>query len=361
VIGTESADSRAAVLSGATKWSWGPACPSSSRGVHKTIDIVGLWKLTTIQNYEDFMNKRSWQIVYFAAAFIAGPATSTNWAQNVPPDHPSVTEHGKTWNPRTVLDRNQGKDTDMPGGDMVTVFPPHKIIDNVYYVGTKTLSTFLIVTPEGDILLDTGYERSVRPIIEKSVEKLGFKFTDIKYVLNNHDHGDHAEGDALVKELTGAQVVAIAEGVPGLQKIKPEGKDHPIDKVIHDGDSITLGGTTLTAHLMQGHATGGTTWTMKATEGGKTYDVVFFTSIRPPGKITPATLAQYNRTFLLARALPCDVPLEDHAQGHNMYEKYAKIKKGAPNPYIDPAGCDAETDMEDSMVHALLEEQEQSK
>ena len=141
----------------------------------------------------------------------------------------------------------------------------------------------------------------------------------------------------------------------------PGGKEHPIDKIIHDGDTVELGGTVLTAHLMQGHATGGTTWTMKATEGGKTYDVVFQTSIRPPNKISPETLAQYNRTIPYARSLPCDVPLEDHAQGHQMYEKYAKIKKGAPNPYIDPAGCNLETDIEDGMVHAILQEQAQSK
>jgi metallo-beta-lactamase class B len=311
------------------------------------------------------MNIRSGRFAYSMVGFIAIAtmfisATGVVLAQNAQPDHPTVVVRGKSYNPRSVLDRNQGKDTDMPGGDMVTQFPPHKIIGNVYYVGSKTLSTFLIVTSAGNILLDSGYERSVRSIVQASIEQLGFKFSDTKYVLNNHDHSDHAEGDALVKELTGAQVIAIAEGVPGLQKIKPEGKEHPIDKIIHDGDSVTLGDTTLVAHLMQGHAQGGTTWTMKAQEGGKTYDVVFFTSIRPPGKLSPQTVEQYNHTFPLARALPCDVPLEDHSQAHFMYEKYAKIKKGAPNPYIDPAGCDIETDIEDSTFHALLQEQAQA-
>jgi metallo-beta-lactamase class B len=309
--------------------------------------------------YEDFM-KRAGKVFFLIAALIAGPAARTGHAQNVPPDHPSVTVNGKTYTPRSILARNQGPGTDEPGGDMVTSFPPHKIIANIYYVGTRTLSTFLIVTPAGNIMIDSGYERSVRPIIQKSVEKLGFKFSDIKLVLNNHDHGDHAEGDALVKELTGAQVVGIAEGVPGLKKIAPGGKEHPIDRVIHDGDSITLGGTTLVAHLMQGHAEGGTTFTMKAEEGGKSYDVVFFTSIRPPGKVTPAILAEFNRTVVLARALPCDVPLGDHTEEFNIQEKYAKLHPGGPNPYIDPAGCLAETDMEDSMFHAVLDEQGQA-
>jgi metallo-beta-lactamase class B len=305
------------------------------------------------------MNKKSGQFACLITALIAGPAASTGQAQNVPPDHPAVIVHGKSYNPRSVLDRNQGKGTDGPGGDMVTQFPPHKIIGNVYYVGTRTLSSFLIVTPEGNILLNTMYERTV-PTMQKSIETLGFKFSDIKIVLNNHEHNDHAEGDAQVKELTGAQVVEMAEGVPALQKLKPGGKEHPIDRTIHDGDTVSLGGTTLVAHLTAGHAHGGTTWTMKADEGGKSYDVVFYTSIRPPGKITPDVLAEYNRTFPLLRSIPCDVPLGDHTQAFHIQEKYAKLSAGGPNPYIDPVGCDAETDMQDSMVHAILQEQEQA-
>jgi metallo-beta-lactamase class B len=128
--------------------------------------------------------------------------------------------------------------------DQEAQFPPHKIIGNIYYVGTRTLSSFLIVTSQGNILIDTTYERNV-PTIEKSVQQLGFKFSDIKIVLGSHAHGDHQEGDALVKQKTGAQVMAMAEDVPVLQGIKPGGKDHPIDKVLHDGESVTLGGATL--------------------------------------------------------------------------------------------------------------------
>jgi metallo-beta-lactamase class B len=305
------------------------------------------------------MNKRSGPFAYLIAALIVGPAANITHAQNPPPDHPSVTVHGHTYNPRSILDRNQGKGTDGPGGDMVTQFPPYKIVGNVYYVGTRTLSSFLIVTPAGNILMNSMYERTV-PIIQNSVEKLGFKFADIKMVLNNHDHGDHVEGDALVKELTGAQVISIAESVPGLQKIKPGGKEHPVDRIIHDGDSVTLGGTTLLAHLTAGHAHGGTTWTMKADEGGKSYDVVFYTSVRPPGKLTPDVIAEFNRTFPLLRSLPCDVPLGDHTQAFHLQEKFAKLSAGGSNPFVDPAGCDIETDIEDSMFHATLEEQEQA-
>src|SRR5678816_3609856 len=117
------------------------------------------------------------------------------------PDHPSVTVHGKTYTPRSVLERNMGTTE-----DQTAQFPPHKIIGNIYYVGTRTLSSFLIVTPQGNILLDSTYERNV-PTIQKSVEQIGFKFSDTKILLGNHAHGDHMEGDALVKQLTGAQVV----------------------------------------------------------------------------------------------------------------------------------------------------------
>lgn len=306
------------------------------------------------------MSKTTWQLTYLMTALIVGPAARIAQAQYQTPDHPSVTVHGKTWTPRSILARNQGAGTDKPGGEMVTQLPPGKIIGNVYYVGARTTSSFLIVTPAGNILLNSEYERNVRPVIQKSIEQLGFKFTDTKILLNNHEHGDHAEGDALVKELTGAQVIEVAEGVPGLQRMKPGGKDHPIDRVIHDGDTVTLGGTTLVAHLTPGHASGGTTWTMKAEEDGKFYNVVFFSSIRPPGKITPAVVEEFNRTFPLLRSLPCDVPLSDHTEVFDIQEKFAKVRPGGPNPFIDPAGCNAETDVEEAMFHAILLEQLQA-
>src|SRR5580700_6611451 len=123
------------------------------------------------------------------------------------PDHPSVTSMGKTFTPRAILARNMGTPE-----DQTTAFPPHKVVGNVYYVGTRALSAFLIVTPQGNVLIDSTYERNVRTI-QKSVEQLGFKFSDTKILLGNHAHGDHMEGDALLKELTGAQVVSMAEDV----------------------------------------------------------------------------------------------------------------------------------------------------
>src|SRR6059036_148557 len=211
-------------------------------------------------------------------------SVSLSYAQTAgqgPPDHPSVTVQGRTYTPRSILARNMGTPE-----DQTTQFPPHKIVGNIYYVGTKTLSSFLIVTPQGNILMDSTYERNVKTI-EKSVTDLGFRFSDVKILLGNHAHGDHQEGDALVKQMTGAQVMAMAEDVPALQAMKPGGKEHPIDRILHDGEHVTLGGTTLVAHLTPGHTRGCTTWTMKATDAGKTYNVMFGCSLRAPEKLTP--------------------------------------------------------------------------
>src|SRR5882672_11412442 len=188
------------------------------------------------------MNRNSTLRLYacLVGTFVLSSSASTSLAQNPPPpDHPAVTVRGQTYTPRSVLARNMGTEA-----DRITQFTPHKIIGNIYYVGTTTLSSFLIATPQGHILIDSTYERNARTI-EKSVTDLGFKFSDIKILLGNHAHGDHQEGDALVKEMTGAQVMVMAEDVPALQAMKPGGKEHPIDKIFRDGEAVTLGGTTL--------------------------------------------------------------------------------------------------------------------
>ncbi|PWU11902.1 MAG: subclass B3 metallo-beta-lactamase [Terriglobia bacterium] len=276
------------------------------------------------------------------------------YCQGQPPDHPAVTVRGRTYTPRSILSRNMGTPE-----DATTQFPPHKIIGNIYYVGTKTLSSFLIVTRDGNILVDSTYERNV-PVIRKSVEQLGFKFSDIKILLGSHAHGDHQEGDALVKELTGAQVMAMAEDVPALKAMKPGGKEHPVDKVLRDGESVTLGGTTLVAHLTAGHTHGCTTWTTRVEEGGKAYNVMIGCSLRSPQPLTPDVIAEMNRSFKFVRTLPCDVPLGDHPAQYSMTDKYAKLGNGRPNPFIDAANCYVEADIQEAMFRAILEEQQKS-
>src|SRR5580765_8556853 len=130
-------------------------------------------------------------------------------------DQPTVTVRGRTYTPQSILSRNMGSDE-----DQTTAFPPHKVIGNIYYVGTRTLSSYLITTPQGHILINSTYERNVHTI-EQSVAKLGFKFSDVRILLGTHAHGDHQEGDALVKELTKAQVLVMQEDVPALEAIKP--------------------------------------------------------------------------------------------------------------------------------------------
>lgn len=276
------------------------------------------------------------------------------------PAGPSVTVNGQTWSQRALFQRNIGAPD-----DMTTAFPPHKVIGNIYYVGTKSLAVYLIVTPAGNILINSTYERNV-PLIQKSIEQLGFKFSDTKILLGSHAHGDHQEGDALVKQMTGAQVIAMAEDVPALEAMKPGGKPHPIDRVIHDGDTVSLGGTTLTARLTPGHSRGCTTWVLKASEGGRTYDVVVIGSLgtNPGFKLVnnteiPNQAAEYERAFKTTRALTCDVPLGSHPSMYNLDRKYPLIGKG-PNPFIDPAGCKAEVDLAEAMFRAVLAEQKRA-
>ena len=282
---------------------------------------------------------------------ILGILASVLIAAQGPADHPSVTVKGQVYTPASILARNMGTREDQE-----TAFPPHKITGNIYYVGTRTLSSFLIVTPAGHILIDTTYERNV-PAIGTSIGQLGFKVSDVRIILGNHAHGDHQEGDAAFKQVTGAQVMAMAEDVPALQAMKPGGKDHPVDRILHDGDTVSLGGVTLVAHLTAGHTRGATTWTTKMQDGGKTYDVVFFSSLRAGGTITPAIAKELDRSFAIVRALPCDVPLGDHPAQYDMQAKHAKLTAGGPNPFVDRAGCLAEADIQQAMYRAVLDDQ----
>jgi metallo-beta-lactamase class B len=291
--------------------------------------------------------------VVFAAAVLLGASAPAGFAQDGgPPDSPAVTVRGQTYTPRSILARNMGSEE-----DQTTAFPPHKVIGNIYYVGTRTLSSFLITTPAGHILLNSTYERNVATI-QKSVAQLGFSFADVRVLLGTHAHGDHQEGDALVKQLTGATVMAMSEDVPALATITPGGKAHPIDRTLHDGESVTLGGSTLVAHLTPGHTRGCTTWTMQVADAGKRLDVVFACSYRAPAMVTPAIEREFTRTFAAVRALPCDVPLGDHPAQYDMIAKHARLTSGGPNPFVDPANCRAEAEIQEAMLRAQIQLQQ---
>jgi metallo-beta-lactamase class B len=238
----------------------------------------------------------------------------------------------------------QNKDWDEP-------FPPHRIADNLYYVGTRGLSTYLITTSEGLILINPSFDRTV-PLIRASVEKLGFTFSDVKLILNSHAHDDHVGGMALLKELTGAKVFVmegdekvIESGGRGQYLYKGRWKPVKIDRVLKDGDEVRLGDAVLKAFRTPGHTRGCTTWAMKAKYGGKIYDVVIVGSpnvnegFRLVGNTDyPEIAADYAKSFKIWKSLPCDIFLGAHGSYYGMEAKYARTKKTGPNPWIDPAG-----------------------
>jgi len=205
-------------------------------------------------------------------------------------------------------------------------FPAHKIMDNFYYVGTKELASFLFVTPEGLILMNSNYESSV-PLIKANVEKLGFKFTDIKILIAGHAHPDHVEGDAMVKSMTGAQVVVGRLDEAATRNFKPGGKEHPIDRLVDEGDKVTLGGTTLTAHVMPGHTKGCLAWTLDLKEDGKTYHTLVECSLN--GQFLqsldqyPGIIDDFRATYKKARTLPAELWVSSHASFYGLADKYA--------------------------------------
>ena len=200
-------------------------------------------------------------------------------------------------------------------------FPGHRVISNVYYVGSKDLASYLITTPEGHILINSGFERTV-PLIRSSVESLGFKMTDIKILLASHAHSDHVAGHALLQELSGAKVFVmrgdehvISSGGEGqylyaLNRWKP----CKVDRVLEDGDEVKLGGVTLVARRTPGHTKGCTTWTWRTENAGKSYDVVVIGSpnVNPGYRVVdnpsyPEIAADFAKTFDVLKTLPCDV------------------------------------------------------
>ena len=230
-------------------------------------------------------------------------------------------------------------------------FPPHRIADNLYYVGSAGLSSYLITSPKGHMLINASFDRTVS-LIRASVEKLGFKFTDVKIILTNHAHNDHVAGTALLKELTGAKVYVmegddkvVASGGQGQYKYTDTWKPVKVDKVLKDGQTVEIGGSKLRAHLTPGHTRGNTTWTMETTDQGKKLNAVIIGSPNVnPGfelvnnKTYPEMAADYARTFRVLKALQCDLFLGAHGEYYDMAKKYKKLKPGVANPFIDPAG-----------------------
>ena len=247
-------------------------------------------------------------------------------------------------------------------------FPAHHVIDNVYFVGTQQLGSFLVTTPAGHILINSDFESTV-PSIRQNIETLGFAFEDIAIVLGSHAHGDHMEANALVKELTGAEVIVMREDVDRLLQMRPGGKEQPIDRIVDDGDKVQLGDATLTAHRTAGHTKGCTSWSLEVEENGETYLALIVGSFGVnPGYVLadnpdyPAIADDYRATFAKARALPVDVFLGSHGFWYDMERKLERAmsrSEGEPNPFIDRPGYLAHIDQQEQRFLEMLSEQEQ--
>ena len=245
--------------------------------------------------------------------------------------------------------------------DWTTPLAPFRIAEGLYYVGSKDLASYLVVTPQGDILINSSLESSPA-LIQRSVEQLGFKFGDIKILLISHSHSDHDAGSAAIIKATGAKYMVMDGDVPVVESGGAQDFAYPtglypkakVDRVLHDGDEVRLGSAVLVAHKTAGHTRGCTTWTMKAKQGSKTLDVVIvgswnvnpgFRLVDKPGQPAsyPGIADDYRRTFALLKKLPCDIFLGAHGAYFNMLDKLARAGSGqaGESAWIDPQGYQA--------------------
>jgi metallo-beta-lactamase class B len=230
---------------------------------------------------------------------------------------------------------------------------PFRIIDQVYYVGTAGLGSYLITSDAGHVLIDGALPESAAQIA-KHIEELGFSLRDVRYILNTHAHYDHCGGLAELQRRTGAKLVASQADKPALESGACRGSDNTsapnpkVQRVIADGGQLTVGPVTLTAHLMPAHTRGCTSWSLPVHDVGKEYQALFFCSTtvaanRLVGTPTyPGILENYERVFAKAKQLHVDVFLAPHAEFFGLHDKRARLAQGSgPNPFIDPAEYEA--------------------
>ncbi|MGD0444084.1 MAG: subclass B3 metallo-beta-lactamase [Edaphobacter sp.] len=259
--------------------------------------------------------------------------------------------------------------------EWTTPHAPFRIIGNVYYVGSQDLASYLITTPNGHILINSSLVSSV-PLIRKNVETLGFHFKDVKILLISHAHSDHAAGSAEIKRLTGAKYMVMDADVPVVEsggatdfQYGAEAGSHfpvtKVDRVLHDGDEVKLNGVVLVAHKTPGHTKGCTTWTIKVREDNKSYNVVIVGSpnVNPGYKLVdnaayPSIAQDYELTFRTLKSLPCDVFLGAHGGYFEMEAKYAQMKPGGVNPFVDPEGYKSYVAEREQAFRAELAKQE---
>jgi metallo-beta-lactamase class B len=240
--------------------------------------------------------------------------------------------------------------------EWTTPLAPFRISDNLYYVGSRDLAVYLIVTPQGNILINANLESSP-PQIRSSIEKLGFRWTDTRILLNSQAHYDHAAGAAEILKETHAEYM-IMDGDAGAIKTGGAADFDPtlprfaparVDRILHDNDTVTLGGITLTAHKTPGHTRGCTAWTMQTHEGGRALNVVIVGGwalnpgvalVANHGKPAayPGIATDFDQTFATLKALPCDVFLGAHGFYFDLLAKLERMPKEGSSVWIDPDG-----------------------
>lgn len=240
--------------------------------------------------------------------------------------------------------------------DWTTPIAPFRIAEGLYYVGSKDLASYLVVTPQGNILINSSLEESPA-LIKKSVEQLGFKYGDIKILLISHSHFDHDAGSARIIKETGAKYMVMDGDVPvvesgGTLDFAYGDSPYPkakVDRVLHDADEVRLGDAVLVAHKTAGHTRGCTTWTMKVKQNGKTLDAVIvgswnvnpgFRLVDKPGQAAsyPGIADDYRKTFALLKKLPCDIFLGAHGAYFDMLGKITKSAQSGESVWIDAQG-----------------------
>jgi metallo-beta-lactamase class B len=253
---------------------------------------------------------------------------------------------------------------------------PFRILGNLYYVGASQLSAFLLTTPAGHVLLDTGPVEMV-PMLERNIAALGFRLADVRVLLNSHAHYDHCGGFAEVRRRTGARVLASEADAELMQRGGrgdfAYGDDFPYepltpDQRIHDGETVELGDLRLIAMLTPGHTRGCTTWSVQVVDGGRTYDVLFLCGLTvSPFKLTgnqayPAIVGDARRSLASLRAVRADVFLAAHGFWFDLLGKAKRLRAarrtGGPNPFVDPEALPRHLgEMEQDLDQALEAQQ----
>ncbi|MFP6765668.1 MAG: subclass B3 metallo-beta-lactamase [Planctomycetaceae bacterium] len=250
-------------------------------------------------------------------------------------------------------------------------FPPHRIAGNLYYVGSRDISSYLVTTPKGHIIINSGFEETV-PLIRAAVEGLGFKVRDVRVLLASHAHADHVAGHARLQEMTQAKVcvmqgddsVVRSGGAGQYLYVSSRWPACAVHRVLQDGDQVELGGTTLTGRRTAGHTRGCTTWTLQVKHADQELDAVIVGSpnVNPGYQLVGnrdyrKIAVDYASGFAVLRKLKCDLFLGAHGKYYGLREKYPRLKDGTSNPFIDPDGYRAYITEREQNYHRILMEQ----